>query len=245
MINLSKRCEAWLVYIGHVTFSLRTPYWRHMAYHIEHVGYGALGIVAMLSFLIGVVLMDQLGSELQSYGATLYATDLLSVSLVREFAPFMTAIIMAGRTAASYSAQLATMKQQQTIDYLITMGLDPFVCCIGPRLWAMLIAMPLLTVLSLWFGWLGGWCMGMVKFNLSGIECIKHFKEAMHLSDILYGCGKIIPYALGIGMIGCYKGLHAKVSIDGLGRAIMESVVNSMVWIIVMDAGYATFFWNS
>lgn len=211
---------------------------------IENTGLDALGIIALLSFMIGIVLTYQMGFQLKNFGATRFIIDLLGLAILREFAPLLTAIMVAGRSGSSFTAQLGMMKIKEEIDALNTMGVLPSQLLILPRIWGLLIALPLLTVWADIFGLLGGMAMAHNVLNISYIEFLQRFPKVVSLSSLIIGVGKAPVFALIIASTACFQGLRVSGSADSVGSQTTRSVVQAIFFIIVADALFSILFSN-
>ena len=221
--------------------------YRHLRWHalagiIYRTGYQALPIIALLSFMIGVVIAYQMGLQLKNYGANLYIVDLLGLSILREFGPLLTAIMVAGRTGSSFTAQLGIMKMNQEIDALNTMGVTPAELLLLPRIFGLLIALPLLTMWSDIFGILGGMVMSNNMLDITWYDFLHRFPLVIKLKNLLIGLGKTPVFALIIASIGCYQGMKVKGTADSVGQNTTQSVVLSIFFIIVADAIFSIIF---
>ena len=209
---------------------------------IENTGLDALGIIALLSFMIGIVLTYQMGFQLKNFGATRFIIDLLGLAILREFAPLLTAIMVAGRSGSAFTAQLGMMKIKEEIDALNTMGVLPSQLLILPRIWGLLIALPLLTVWGDIFGLLGGMAMTHNMLNISYTEFLQRFPKVVSLSSLIIGVGKAPVFALIIASTACFQGLRVSGSADSVGRQTTRSVVQAIFFIIVADALFSILF---
>ena len=209
---------------------------------IDSTGYKAMPIVALLSFLIGVVLCYQMGVQLANYGASIYVVDLLGLSILREFGPLITAIIIAGRTGSAFAAQLGTMKLNQEIDALNTMGVSPIELLVLPRVTALCIALPLLSVLAICSGVMGGMFMAKALFGITYIDFISRFGEVMKVKTLILGMIKTPVFAILIGSIGCFQGFRVGGSAASVGEHTTISVVQSIFMIIVADAAFSVIY---
>lgn len=209
---------------------------------IENTGLDALGIIALLSFMIGIVLTYQMGFQLKNFGATLFIIDLLGLAILREFAPLLTAIMIAGRSGSAFTAQLGMMKIKEEIDALNTMGVLPSQLLILPRIWGLLIALPLLTVWADIFGLLGGMAMTQHILNISYTDFLQRFPKVVSLSSLIIGIGKAPVFALIISSTACFQGLRVSGSADSVGRQTTRSVVQGIFFIIVADALFSILF---
>lgn len=240
---------SFLNFIGELTFIgfhlLREPkriQWRAWLKTIETAGFEALPIIALLSCLIGVVLTYQMGLQLRNYGANIYIVDLLGLSIFREFAPLMTAVIIAGRTGSAFTAQIGTMQIREEIDALRTMGITPHELLILPKILALFITVPLLTVWSDMFGVLGGMIMAKGMLKIQYYDFLHRFQQAVSLRSFTTGILKAPIFGLIISSIGCFQGMHVNGSAVSIGRQTTISVVQSIFFIIVADAIFSIIF---
>lgn len=210
--------------------------WQEVIHQIESTGYQAMGIVALLSFLIGVVLAYQVGTQLQNYGAGIYVVDLLGLSLLREFSPLLTAIIVAGRTGASFAAQLGTMKLNQEVDALQSLGMDVTEVLVLPKVLGLIIALPLLTILAIIMGVFGGMIMSKIMLGITFVDFLDRFSTAITAQTLYLGELKTPFFAVIIALIGCYQGLQVKQSAASVGTRTTISVVQCIFMIITTDA---------
>jgi len=209
---------------------------------IQNTGFAALGIIALLSFMIGIVLTYHMGLQLKNYGASLFIIDLLGLAILREFAPLLTAIMVAGRSGSAFTAQLGMMKVKEEIDALNTMGVLPRQLLILPRIFGLTIALPLLTIWADIFGILGGLAMTHSMLHISYFDFLRRFPKVVPLSSLLIGIGKAPVFALIISNIACFQGLRVKGSADSVGKQTTRSVVQSIFFIIVADALFSILF---
>jgi phospholipid/cholesterol/gamma-HCH transport system permease protein len=213
--------------------------WPAIAYAIELDGYSAIPIVALLSFLIGVVLAYQIGVQLRNYGANIYVVDLLGISVLREFAPLLTAIILAGRTGSAHTAQIGTMKLNEELDALHTFGLSPNSLIVLPKILALAVALPLLTILSEVFSIFGGMIMSNGMLGITFTEFLKRFGANVTFTTYLVGLIKTPVFAVLIASIGCFQGYRVTNSAESVGRHTTMSVVQGIFMIIVADAAFS------
>ncbi|MFW5966165.1 MAG: MlaE family lipid ABC transporter permease subunit [Persicimonas sp.] len=200
------------------------------------IGVDALPIVGLLSFLLGLIIAFQSAYQLRQFGANIYVADLVVISMVREFGPMMAGIMLAGRSGSAIAAELSTMRVQEEIDALRTMGIDPSRYLILPRLLAITIVMPLLTVMANLLGTFGGYLIGTMYLDLSTSSYINQTLQAVTLSDLFQGLSKSVIFAWIIGTIACYAGFNARGGASEVGRATTKAVVASIFMIIVADS---------
>ena len=209
---------------------------------IDKTGYQALPIIALLSFMIGVVISYQMGNKLRNYGANVFIVDLLGLSVLREFGPLLTAIMVAGRTGSAFTAQLGIMKINQEIDALNTMSVTPAELLLLPRLIGLVIVLPLLTIWADIFGVLGGMLMANNMLGVTWHEFLQRFQHAIPVRALIIGLGKAPVFALLIGSIGCFQGMQVQGSAESVGKRTTKSVVLAIFFIIVADAIFSIIF---
>lgn len=210
--------------------------------HVERIGLDAMPIVGLLSFLIGVVLAYQGADQLRAYGAEIFTVNLLGVSVLRELGVLLTAIMVAGRSGSAFTAEIGTMKVNEEVDALTTLGLDPVEVLVLPRLIAMMIALPLLVFFADMMALFGGAVMAMLVLDISLAQFIVQFREAVTLRMFWVGIVKAPFFAFLIAMVGCYEGLRVEGSAESVGRLTTKSVVESIFLVIVVDAAFSIFF---
>jgi phospholipid/cholesterol/gamma-HCH transport system permease protein len=203
---------------------------------MEDAGPKALGIVGLISFLVGAILAFVGAVQLEQFGAGIYVANLVGLAMTREMAAMMTAVIMAGRTAAAYAAELGTMRVNEEIDALSTMDIDPMDYLVLPRLMALVIMMPLLTLYADFLGILGGMAVGVAMLDLGVLAYYLQTLESVSLNDFLVGLGKSVVFGILVSLIGCMRGIQAGNSARAVGEAATRAVVTCIVAIVVADA---------
>lgn len=216
--------------------------WKVVLSNLQTAGVNALPIVGMLAFLLGIVIGYQGGIPLRDYGATLFVADLVGLSMVRELAPLITAIIVAGRTGSAYTAQIGTMKVTEEIDALRTIGITPMELLVLPKVLALMVALPLLTVYSDIIGILGGMVMAKAVLGMTFTTFIERLAEAVDVGSFLIGIGKAPVFAAIIACVGCYQGFQVGGSAESVGRQTTISVVQAIFLVLVVDAGFSVIF---
>lgn len=210
---------------------------------IQEAGAEALPIVTLISFLVGLILAFVGAVQLQQFGATIYVADLVGIAMAREMGAMMTAIVMAGRTGASYAAQLGSMKVNQEIDALTTMGISPLEFLVLPRMLALLVMMPLLCLYSDFVGMLGGAAVGTGMLGLSPITYYQQSAAAVSLGNVAGGVFKASVYGILIALSGCMRGMQSGSSSSAVGEATTAAVVTSIVLVIVACGVFAVAFY--
>lgn len=229
---------AWLSWIGHPS-RIR---WRAVLFNIRSAGVDALPIVAILSFLLGVVVAYQAADQLRRFGANIFVADLVGLSMLREFAPLITAIILAGRSGSAYAAQIGTMAVTEEIDAMRTIGLSPIEILVLPKLLALLITVPLLTVFADVLGVAGGMVMAQAQLGVGYADFLDRFVNAISVTSYLVGVGKAPVFAAIIALVGCFQGLRTHGGADSVGRQTTRSVVQAIFLVIVADALFSVMF---
>jgi len=216
--------------------------WRPILYNIRRAGFDALPIVGLLSFLLGIVVAYQGADQLRRYGANIFVADLVGLSMLREFAPLITAIIIAGRSGSAYAAQIGTMSVTEEIDAMRTLGIAPIDLLVLPKIFALLIALPLLTVFADLLGVFGGMLMAQSQLGVGFGDFLDRFVKAVSVSAYLIGIGKAPVFAAIIAVVGCFQGFRTHGGADGVGRQTTRSVVQSIFLVIVADALFSVAF---
>ena len=216
--------------------------WRPVLHNIQSAGFNALPIVGLLSFLLGIVVAYQGAGQLKQYGANIFVADLLGLSMLREFAPLITAIIVAGRSGSAYAAQIGTMAVTEEIDALRTIGIPPLDLLVLPKIIALVIALPLLTAYADVLGVFGGMIMARSQLDVGFGEFLDRFVNAVDISTYLVGIGKAPVFAVIIAVIGCFQGFRTRGGADSVGRQTTRSVVQAIFLVIVADALFSVAF---
>ena len=201
--------------------------------HIQEAGAEALPIVSLISLLIGMIFAFVGVMQLKLFGAGIYTADLVAVAMVREMAPIMTAIIMAGRTGAAYAAQIGTMKVNEEIDALTTLGVNAIDFLVTPRVIALIVMMPLLTLYGSLMGILGGMLVGLTMLDVSLVQYIEQTINSLKLNSLFGGLFKCIVYGSLVALAGCQQGIACGSSAMAVGQATTKAVVMGIVLIVV------------
>jgi len=216
--------------------------WKSILYNLQTTGVAALPITGLLSFLLGIVIAYQGAEQLRRVGANIYIVDLVGLSMVRELSPLITAIIVAGRSGSAYAAQIATMKVTEEVDALRTIGIGPLDLLVLPKVIALVIALPLLTVYTDIMGVLGGMVMARAQLDVSFTTFIDRLDDAVSLTSFLIGVGKAPVFAVIIALVGCYQGFQVSGSAESVGQQTTKSVVQSIFLVILADALFSIAF---
>ncbi len=216
--------------------------WRPILFNLRSGGLDALPIVGTLSFLMGIVVAYQGADQLRQYGANIFVVDLVGLSMLREFAPLMTAIIIAGRSGSAYAAQIGTMSVTQEIDAMRTIGIAPMEMLVLPKVLALIIALPLLTVFADLLGVAGGMLMARAQLGVGFGEFLDRFSKAVSVTSYLVGIGKAPVFAAIIVVVGCFQGFRTRGGPDSVGLQTTRAVVQSIFLVIVADALFSVAF---
>ena len=208
----------------------------------ELVGVNALGIVGLISFLIGAVMVNQGAIQLAKFNAEIYVIDMLGIGYLREMGVLLMAIIVAGRSGSSFTAQIGSMKLAEEIDAMTTMGLNPIDVLVLPRFFALVITLPLLAFYADIVGLAGGMLMAWLQLGIVPANFVTYLQTAVSLDYYLVGILKAPAFAAAIAISGCYQGLRVYGSADRLGLCTTRAVVQSIFLVIVLDAFFAVFF---
>jgi phospholipid/cholesterol/gamma-HCH transport system permease protein len=212
------------------------------AHHLDRVGLQAVPIILLITFLIGGIIAQQGIFHFRKFGADVYVVDMVGILVLREIGVLIVAIMVAGRSGSSYTAELGSMKMREEVDALRTMGLDPVEVLILPRVLALIVALPLLTFLGSMAALYGGGLVAWLYGGMNPDTFIARLKEAISLTHFKVGMIKAPFMALAIGIVACSEGLRVKGSAESLGAQTTTSVVKSIFLVIVLDGIFAMFF---
>lgn len=211
-------------------------------HHMEQVGLDAVPLVVLLSFLVGAVIAFLGATILADFGATIFVVELVSIAFLREFGVLLTAILLAGRTASAFTAQIGAMVSREEVDAIRTLGLDPIDLLVLPRLLALLVMLPLLTFIAMISGLLGGMAVGAFELDIAPVAYIARMEEQLELRHFLVGMAKAPVFALVIGLIGCLEGMQVEGTAQSVGERTTSSVVQTISLVIIIDALAAIWF---
>ncbi|SFH44046.1 phospholipid/cholesterol/gamma-HCH transport system permease protein [Nitrosospira sp. Nsp14] len=238
--------------LGFVGFTLealgqslfRPRRWRltSVVAQIETTGLDAVPIICLLNFLVGAVIVFLGATVLAEFGATIYTVNLVTFAFLRELAVLLTAILMAGRTASTFTAELGSMKINEEIDAMEVLGLSPVNLLVLPRVLALLVSLPILTFLAMIAGILGGALVCALQLNISPAMFVSIFHDQIELRHFFVGMSKAPVFAFVIAVIGCLEGMKVSGSALSVGRHTTASVVHSIFVVILLDSVAALFF---
>lgn len=213
-----------------------------IAFHVNEAGLKAVPIISLMAFSISFVTGYQGAYQLTKFDATIYTVDLIVLSTLREMSVLITAIMLAGRSGSAFAAQLGTMKMNEEVDALQTMGVSPFQVLVLPRLIAILIALPLLTVIADMMGLLGGYVYMASFLDYSYLQYTSRLQEAADVKQFYVGLAKAPVFAILIGIVGCMQGLRPSRSAEEVGRKTITAVVQAIFLVIVADGLFSVIF---
>ncbi|WP_295419225.1 MlaE family lipid ABC transporter permease subunit [Sulfurovum sp.] len=215
---------------------------KEMVYHINHSGFNALAIIGLTSFLVGMVIAYQGAVQLAKFGADIFIVDTVSISMVRELGPMMTAIVIAGRSGSAYTAEIGAMKITEEISAMRTMGFDPYNFLVIPRIFALMIALPLLIFFSDIMGIYGGMVASQMQLDISMSQFIDRLYEVLEVKHYILGMLKGPVFAFIIAAVGCFRGFQVSDNTESLGLHTTASVVNSIFLVIAFDALFSVIY---
>ena len=238
-----------ITFIGELSAALfyallrpHTVRWRDVWRVCERVGVDALPIVALISFLLGMILAFQSAVPMKRFGAEIFVADLIGLSMLRELGPLMTAILLAGRSGAAFAAEIGTMRVNQEVDAITTMGLDPVRFLVTPRVIAALLMTPLLVLFSMLLGLVGG-AITMTSFSIPVVTFMKEVESAVSFTDFMAGFVKSFVFAILIAGIGCLRGLQTAAGASAVGESATRAVVSGIILLVVVDGIFAVAFY--
>jgi phospholipid/cholesterol/gamma-HCH transport system permease protein len=247
--NIGLEVQLGLAFLGKMVLAFglilrrpRTANWREVPSLMNRAGADAVPIVVLINFLMGFVMGFQSAVQLKQFGANIFVADLVGLSITRELGPLMTAIIVCGRSGAAFAAELGSMKVSEEIDALRTMGFGPLRFLVFPRILALFLVMPILTLIGDFIGLFGGLVVGVVSLDLTITGYLNETERALALWDVFQGLIKCGVFALAIGLISCQQGLATSGGAEGVGHRTTSSVVAALFALILIDAGFTIVF---
>jgi phospholipid/cholesterol/gamma-HCH transport system permease protein len=232
-------------FIGETTaafwYAVRNPQrvrWKDVWFTCEQVGANALPIVALISFLMGLIIAFESAVPMRQFGAELFVADLVGLAILRELGPLMTAILLAGRSGAAFAAEIGTMKVNEELNALTTMGLDPVRFLVVTRILAAVLMVPLLTLFADMIGILGG-ALTMISFNIPIATYLREVDSLVNVKDLWVGMAKTPVFAILIAGVGCLRGLQTETGAAAVGISTTRAVVSGIILIVVVDGIYS------
>jgi len=219
----------------------RFPF-RALVRQLEMVGVSALGIIALMSFLIGIVIAQQGAAQLRQFGAEIYTINLTGRLAMRELGVLMTAIMVAGRSGSAFAAQLGTMKLTEEIDAMRTIGVSPMEALVIPRVAAAVLMMPLLGFFSAVIAIVGGAFIADLTLGIPFLTFLARIQEVVPTYDLWVGLIKAPVFGLIVALAGCYQGMQVRGNSEEVGLRTTKAVVQAIFMVIVLDAFFAVFF---
>lgn len=208
--------------------------WSDLAWQIEQTGPRSLPIVALVSFLVGLIVAYMGAAQLQRFGAQNFIADLVTVGVVREVAALLVGIVLAGRVGAAFAAQIGSMRANEEVDALTTLGVNPIDFLVLPRVLALFIVGPMLTAFAALVGMAVGWLVAVGIYGVTPLEYVYASAQAITLPHVLVGLAKGTVYAVLVALAGCLQGMSAGRSAQAVGDATTAAVVQAIVWMVVV-----------
>ena len=248
-LEIVKEVQLVLAFFGQMVVAVvrlwRNPQganWKELAPTMERAGANAVPIVVLINFLVGLAMAFQAAAQLKRFGAQLLVADLIGISVTRELAPLMTAIVICGRSGAAFAAELGFMRVNEEVDALQTMGFGPMRFLVLPRTVALILVVPLLTLIADLVGILGGLLVGLVNLDLTMSGYFHETVSVVSLWDVGSGLVKSVFFALSIALIACQQGLATTGGAEGVGRRTTATVVVSLFTLVLVDSVFTVFF---
>jgi phospholipid/cholesterol/gamma-HCH transport system permease protein len=246
---LAGHLAGFIMLIGQLTIDLwhfamrplRGP-WKEISANVFHIGYQALGVTALVGFLIGVVLSYLSAQQLHTFGGDIYLVNILGMSVVRELGPMLAAILVAGRSGSAITAQLGVMRVTEELDAMRVMGMQHGFRLIMPRVIALAVSMPLLVVWTDAIALVGGMAAAQSELDLSPTYFMQQLPDAVPLANYWIGLGKGVAFGALIALVACHFGLRIKPNTESLGQGTTLSVVTAITAVILADAVFAIVF---
>ena len=249
VVRVVKNIRENIIFIGKLTVEIVHAFkhpsdirWRDFWRTIEEVGPNALSLIALIGFLIGLISTFQSAEPMGRFGAQIYIINLVGLGLFREMGPLMSAVLLAGRTASAFAAELGTMKINQEVDALTTMGLDPIRFLTIPRVLATTVITPFLNIFLVFFGLIGcAIVMNTLGYNFD--IYMNQLYSSINLRDIFGGMIKTVAFGFVIASTGCLHGLKTRISASAVGHSTTQAVVNSIIMIVIVDGVFACIYY--
>jgi len=231
-----------LVVLAQTAVGRRPLRWNAVIHQGEAIGVNALGIVGLLLFLVGIVVAQQGAVQLRAFGAEVFVVNLIGRSTMRELGILLTAIMVAGRSSSAFAAQIGSMKLNEEIDAMATIGMSPFEVLVVPRVIAMGVMLLMLGFFGSLMALLGGGLYVWAALDIPPVSYIQRLQEVTPLSDVVIGLVKAPVFGVIIAMMGCYQGMQVSGNAESVGQRTTQAVVESIFIVIVLDAFFAVFF---
>ena len=245
-VRISKDFVEMLTFLGNLVSAvihlLRHPRevrWGDVFFYVRRVGAEGLPIVGLISILIGLIIAFMSSLQLKQFGANIYVASLVAVAIVRELGPIMTAILVAGRSASAFAAEIGTMRVNDEVDALVTMGFDPIRFLVVPKLIATVIVLPLLTLYADLFGIFGGMIVGVAGLDLTAYTYLQASQNSITVFLLNASLVKAAVFACIVAWIGCQRGFQVRGGVEEVGAATTSAVVTAILLIVVVDSVFA------
>jgi len=248
-LDLYKDIKDFITFLGelfytffHTILSPNTIRFKEIVYHIHRSGFNALVIIGLTAFLVGMVIAYQGAVQLAKFGADMFIVDTVGISIVRELGPMITAIVIAGRSGSAYTAEIGAMKITEEIAAMRTMGFDPYSFLVLPRIFALMIALPLLIFFSDLMGIFGGMVASNMQLGISFTQFTERLYSVLEVKHYVLGMIKGPVFAFIIAAVGCFRGLQVSDNTESIGLHTTASVVNSIFLVIAFDALFSVIY---
>jgi phospholipid/cholesterol/gamma-HCH transport system permease protein len=228
-----------VVALAHSLAHPRGVRWEDVKFYMKRAGADGLPIVALISLLLGLIMAFMSSLQLKQFGANIYVANLVTLAMVRELGPIMTAILVAGRSGSAFAAEIGTMVVNDEVNALVTMGFDPIRFLAVPKVLAAMVVVPILTVYADLFAILGGLIVGITGLDLTFFTYIQQTKASIRIFDFATSLIKAVVFAMLIAGIGCQRGFQVKGGAEGVGRSTTSAVVSAIFLIILADSAFA------
>lgn len=249
MVEFARTTGAGLAFIGEALIagwramtSRRGLRWNSVSLQVERTGVDALGIIGLMSFLIGIVLAQQGAVQLAQFGADVFVINLVGRATFRELGILLTAIMVAGRSASAFAAQIGSMKLAEEVDAMRTMGLDPMELLVLPRVVALVLVMPLLAFYASVLAVTGGGLFAWVSLDIPPATFVQRLREVVPMTDFWIGISKAPVFGAVIAIVGCFQGFQVSGNAESVGLRTTLAVVQAIFLVIVLDAFFAVFY---
>jgi phospholipid/cholesterol/gamma-HCH transport system permease protein len=213
--------------------------WGDVLFYMKRAGADGLPIVGLIGLLLGLIIAFMSSLQLKQFGANIYVASLLAIGMVQELGPIMTAILVAGRSGSAFAAEIGTMKVNEEVDALVTMGFDPVKFLAVPKVLAAMIVVPVLTVYAIFFGLVGGLIIGVLGLDLTVYSYVRETQRSIELFDLVSSLVKAAVFAFLVAGIGCQRGFEVRGGAEAVGSATTSAVVAGIFLIIVVDSAFA------
>ena len=220
----------------------RSIRWEDLLFYMKRAGVEGLPIVGLINFLLGLIIAFMSSLQLKQFGANIYVAQLVGVAMVTELGPIMTAIIVAGRSGSAFAAEIGTMKVNEEVDALVSMGFDPTRFLAIPKVLAAMLVVPVLTLYADFFGVVGGLVVGVLGLDLTVYTYVQETMKVISITDIVKSLIKSVVFAVLIAGIGCQRGFQVRGGAEAVGASTTSAVVAAIFLIIVMDSAFAILF---